>query len=169
VRQPESARGVPWFALYVAVIGVFVWVSSRRLPPLVASHFGAAGVPNGYMTRTVYAAFMLAFVIALPAFMVAVGWYALGRAGARLNVPNRDYWLAPERRAATVAGLRTGILWFGVLLVTFLGYVHGLVVQANELVPPRLSQPWFIGGFVAFFVLLFIALGSFRRRFRAPG
>ena len=169
MNDQVPGRGEKIFARYVACAAGFVWFSSRRLPLLVASHFGAAGIPNGFMTRASYTAFMLAFVIGLPVVLVLVSSYALKNAGARLNLPNRDYWLAPERAGVTVAFIRAGILWIGVLLITFLGYVHWLVVLANEIQPPQLSQPWFIGGLVGFFVVLLMALGRFRRRFRRAG
>lgn len=162
----QNGKGAGLFALYVACAAVFVWFTSVGLPPLVASHFGAGGAANGFMARNFYARFMLAFVIGLPGFLVLVAWYAVGSDKARLNLPNRDYWLAPERRAATVASLRAGILWFGVLLVAFLCYAHALVVVANGVQPPRLPQSWFIGGLVIFFVVLIIAVRTFLRRFR---
>jgi hypothetical protein len=162
----QNGKGAGLFALYIACATVFVWLTSMGLPPLVASHFGFGGAANGFMTRSFYTRFMVAFVIGLPAFMVLVTWYAVGNAKARLNLPNRDYWLVPERRAATVAFLRAGILWFGVLLVTFLCYAHELVVLANTVQPPQLPESWFIGGLVVFFVVLFIAVRAFLHRFR---
>ena len=162
----NSGKGLRLFALYIACGAVFIWLSSMRLPPLVASHFGASGLANGFMTRADYIVFMVAFVIGLPAFVVLVTWFAVGNAKARLNLPNRDYWLAPERRGGTVAFLRNGILWFGILLVSFLCYAHALVVLANRIQPPRLANSWFIGGLVAFFIVLFIAVRKFLGRFR---
>jgi hypothetical protein len=50
--------------------------------------------------------------------------------------------------------------------VTFLCYAHELVVLANEVQPPELSESWFIGGLVTFFLVLFAALRAFLRRFR---
>src|ERR1700704_380948 len=162
----NSGNGLRLFALYIACGAVFIWLSSMRLPPLVASHFGASGLANGFMTRADYIVFMVAFVIGLPAFVVLVTWFAVGNAKARLNLPNRDYWLAPERRGGTVAFLRNGILWFCILPGSFLCYAHALVVLANGIQPPRLANSWFIGGLVAFFIVLFIAVRKFLGRFR---
>ncbi|HEX9472714.1 MAG TPA: hypothetical protein VF931_00900 [Steroidobacteraceae bacterium] len=162
----QNGKGAGLFALYVACAAVFVWFTSVGLPPLVASHFGAGGTANGFMARSSYTLFMLAFVIGLPGLMVLVAWHAVGNDKARINLPNRDYWLAPERRTATVAMLRAGIQWFGVLLVAFLCYAHALVVVANKVQPPQLPESWFIGGLVIFFVVLMIAVRAFLRRFR---
>ena len=162
----QTGNGSRLFALYVACAAAFVWVTSLRLPGLVASHFGASGDANGFMTRSFYMIFMVVFVIGLPALMVLVTWRAVGSAKARLSLPNRDYWLAPERRAETIAFLRVGVLWFGALLVTFLCYVHVLVVLANEAQPVHLAGSWFIGALVVYFVVLLVGVGMFLGRFR---
>ena len=49
-------------------------------------------------------------------------------------------FVAPERRAETVAYLREHLGRLCPLLVVFLCAVHGLVVRANESVPPRLLR-----------------------------
>ena len=157
-----------FFVLYVACAASFVWLTGLGMPVLVASHFRAAGVADGFMPRGVYIGFMVGFVIGLPTAMVLLTRHAMGRSNARINLPNRDYWLAPHRRAETVAVLQTGVLWFGVLLITFLCYVHWLVVRANATQPVHLAETWFFGGLVAFIIALLawlmVLLGRFRRR-----
>ena len=164
----ENGKGCLLFVLFVACAAVFVWHTSDSLPPLVASHFGTSGTANGYMPRTFYIRFMLAFVLGLPTIMTFVTWRALGSAKTRINLPNRDYWLAPERRAETIAFLRAGLLWFGVLLVAFLCFAHWLVVLANRTQPAHLVEPWFFGGLGVFVIAvclwLMLLLGHFRSR-----
>lgn len=156
------------FLLFIACAAVFVWHTSQELPPLVASHFGASGDANGFMPRDFYIRFMLAFVLGLPTLMTFVTWRALGGSKARINIPNRDYWLAPERRAETIAFLRAGLLWFGVLLLTFLCFAHWLVVLANQAQPAHLDATWFLGGLgvfaVALLVWLIMLMSHFRQR-----
>lgn len=158
------------FVLFVACAVAFVWHTSSGLPALVASHFGPSGAANGFMPHAFYVRFMIAFVIGLPTLMVFVTWQVLGGSKVRINLPNRNYWLAPERCAETIAFLRAGVIWFGGLLVTFLCYVHWLVIAANRVRPPHLAGPWLIGGLVAFLVLMLIwlkvLLGHFRARAR---
>jgi hypothetical protein len=154
------------FALLVTCVVAFVWFTSALLPGTVASHFGKAGVADGFMPHDFYVCFMLAFVIGLPVLLVLLTRLAIGNPKLRINVPNGDYWLAEERRADTVAFLKNGVLWFGVLLVVFLCYAHWLVVLANQAKPARLSEPWCIGGLIAFaaamIVWLVVLLGHFR-------
>ena len=77
---------------------------------------------------------------------------SLRKPNAGLRLPNRDYWLAPERQHETLEFLRQHMARFGSMLVVFLCYIHWLVVRANTLVPPRLPATWAIGGIVAFVV-----------------
>lgn len=154
------------FALFIACAAAFVLLTSMRLPALVASHFGGSGTANGFMPHGFYVCFMLGFVVGLPALMVGLTWLSISSPKARINLPNKDYWLAPERRAETIEFLRSGIVWFGTMLVAFLCYVHWLVILANEVHPARLANSWFIGGLVVFFVALFIWLKVFLGHFR---
>ena len=154
------------FMLFVACAAAFVWLTSMRLPSMVASHFAGSGTANGFMPRGIYAWFMLGLVVGLPALMIGLTWVSIANPKARINLPNKDYWLAPERRAETIEFLRAGILWFGFMLVAFLCYVHWLVVLANRVQPAQLANTWFIGGLVVFLAALLIWLKMFLGHFR---
>lgn len=146
----QRANATTVFLVLLIGAAAFIWFTSLGLPPRVASHFGAAGLANGFMPRTFYVRFMLGFVVVLPTVLVFLPAAGLRSPRARINLPNRDYWLAPARRAATLGVLRARLAYVGCLLVVFLSYVHWLVVRANALTPPHLSMPWFIGGLAAF-------------------
>lgn len=158
--------------VFVALLlagGFYVGLSASALPATVASHFDAAGRANGTMTHDSYRIFMLLFVVGLPALVVTLMSRAFRR-GERLNLPHRDYWLAPPRRQASLDYLVAHTQWFGSALVVFLCLVHRLVLRANALQPPRLPGPMF-GSTVAP-MLLFMALwiGALMLRFgRKPG
>lgn len=155
------------FAFLVGGAAVFVWVTSENLPLVVASHFTGTGQANGFMPHQVYVSFVLALLIGLPSLLISLTWWSLGSYRTRINLPNKDYWLAPERRASTIAYLRTSLLWFGVQLLVFLCYAHWLVILANGQQPPWLENSWLIGGLVSFLAALLVwlkvLLGHFNR------
>ncbi len=92
----------PLLLSLLGAAALFVWQTSRSLPPVVATHFGADGAANGFMTRTFYVRFMVAFVALLPWLVnVALAW-ALRMPNARINLPNRDHWLSGEQREQTI-------------------------------------------------------------------
>ena len=158
-------------ALLVACGAAFVWLTASSLPSVVASHFGVAGDANGFMPRGLYLRFTLGFVVGLPALLTIGSHLAIGSPRARINLPNRDYWLAPERRAETVSHLRAQLARFSAVLLAFLCYVHWLVVRANGIRPPRLSPPWINAGLVGFALFAIVWTRMLLRRFRSrpPG
>ena len=154
------------FALFVGCAAVFVWFTSEQLPSVVASHFAGSGTANGFMPHRAYLILMLTLVVGLPSLLIVLTWWSLGSSNARINLPNKDYWLAPERKTETVSYLRAGVLWFGTLLLAFLCYAHWLVVLANSHQPAKLENYWFIGGLVIFFATLLVWLKVFLGHFR---
>ncbi|MBS0380081.1 MAG: DUF1648 domain-containing protein [Proteobacteria bacterium] len=140
-RRPRNARGLaqPAFLMLVAAAVLLILGSSRYLPATVASHFGAGGNPNGSMSRNAYLSVMLALVAIVPLVMSVAPAHTLRNPDARINLPNRDYWLAPERREQTIQALLGQIRWFAAALLVFLCYTNVLVVRANALAPPHLN------------------------------
>lgn len=164
--RQRGASSVLLLLLLLACAAVFVWSTGRGLPRLVAAHFDIAGLPTGYMPRSFYLSLMLALVVGLPLILVVGSSSALRNANARLNVPNRSYWLAPQRRAETIQFMLRQFSYFALMLAAFLCYGHWLVVQANASIPPMLPSSKFTAGLVVFAALLLIWMWVFFARFR---
>jgi hypothetical protein len=154
-------------ALLVCGAGVFVWISSRALPDTVASHFATSGKATGFLPRAIYVRLTLTLVVVVPLAVNLLASLSLRNTNAAIKLPNRDYWLAPERRRESVDFVRRHIARFSRMLMVFGCYVHWLVVRANALTPPALSSPWFIAGLIAFLVSTLIWAAIFVGRFRA--
>src|SRR5690242_12009536 len=88
----------PAFLTGLAFAVLFILISSRELPPIVASHFGADGVANGFMSRYAYVSFMLAVTVVTPLLVVLLPRILREISPNLLNLPHREHWLAPERR-----------------------------------------------------------------------
>jgi len=146
----------------------FVLSTTASLPDRVASHFGAEGLANGYMTRKGYRWFMLFFTVGFP-LLIVLAIAGLPRLIPQYtNIPNRDYWLAPERRAQAFDFLTTHALWFGCLLVLFICSVHWRVVQANDQQPPQLANGPFLMSLGLFLAALVVWIIMLTRQFRVP-
>ncbi|HEY9104712.1 hypothetical protein [Chitinimonas sp.] len=140
--------------------------SAASLPELVADHFVAGGLANGYAAKVSYIHLMQALVIALPGLFGLLLPALLRLSGERIRLPNRDYWLAPPHYEATLAFLATGLRWLAVWQLLLLGYVHTLIVEANRLHPPRLAEGrfeigmlLFVGGLVVWLLLVLWRFG----------
>lgn len=136
----------PRFAFAALLVGavVLLFATAGALPDRIPTHFGAGGVPDAWMTRGGYLRFMLALAVGLPLVMAgAVGW--LPRLAPRLvNLPNRDHWLAPARRDATLAFLGRHACRLGCMIVLMVAGVHLLILRASASSPPRLDEGLFL-------------------------
>lgn len=163
MTAPLAALGI-----VLAAAAAFVVATSSSLPPTVASHFGVGGVANGFMTRPGYVTFMVGMMLGLAALFEGLPRLLRGLRTASFNLPNRDYWLAPERRDATLDDLQRRMRWLACAMLALLAYVHWLVVQANAIQPPVLPEQAFILGLAGFAVAVIAWIVAFLRRFRRP-
>jgi hypothetical protein len=151
-------------ALNAAVLAA----TSGQLPARVASQFNGQGFGASFMPHDAYLMLMTALALGLP-LLVALVLVAVPRAmPARLRVPSRDYWLAPERRGETLDTVTTAGLLIASLLAAFVIAVHLLVVQANHRAPPRIDMPTLY----TLVALLIVAILGWQfllwRRFQVP-
>jgi hypothetical protein len=170
-RRPEmdTNRDRRRFLVAMTCAAAFIVATSMVLPDRVAAHFAAGGAANGFLPRAAYIAFMLLVVVGLPTLMVLSTSAALARPGARINLPNADFWLAPERRQQTIAAIAAGMRQFGLLFVAFLCYAHVLVVRANRGPAIHLDEPAFYAGLAGFLLIVLWWVRAFLRRFRVRG
>ena len=154
--------------LFVISLGVAQALYFRaELPARVASHFDGAGRPNGWMTRDGLVLFQCILLLALGALFGFAGRLVAETPNGLINLPNKNYWLAPERRAESVAFLTGWLRWVGAGTLAFLMVVFQLSVQAN-LRRGRLDTPQFFTAMGIFLAGLAIAVVWLYRRFCAP-
>ena len=135
-----------------------------RLPDRIATHFDGAGHPNGWSSKDSFGIIM-AVILGLFLLPMLVTIAIVGKVPDHLiNLPRKDYWLAPERRAETISFINRQLLWMSVGFVAFGVYVNHLVIEANLVTPPRLSAN-FLWALVALLVALAIWLVRFIRSF----
>ncbi len=146
--------------LLLASLFISIAWSAQVLPPRLASHFDLHGMANGEMTRAGYLCFMAVFGIAIPAVLPLMCWALPYLPESMINMPNREFWLAPPQRPATSAYVFRHALWFSSLQLGLLIAIHLLVVQANRRVPPHLSNRiWLVLAiFLACIVVWIVAL-----------
>jgi hypothetical protein len=153
--------------LNVASLAQLGWYLPR-MPAAMATHYDAAGLPNGFMSPGtalgvhlfILGVLALAFVV-LPALL---GKFAVGL----INIPNRGYWLSTERKTASLAALRTRMEILGCAALTLMLVIGECSFRANLNPPPRLPT-WpllcSVGAFLSFLVVWMVSLV---RRFPRP-
>ncbi len=150
----------------LAAVALFIWFTGNGLPSHVAAHFDSAGNPDAFMSRGTYLALMSALAVGVPAVIALSGRWAASLPNELINLPNKDHWLAPARREASLAFVSAWLQWAAVGTAAFLGYVHWLVVRSNALTPPRLENTWLLGGLAVGGCALIAGLVVLYRRFR---
>jgi len=125
--------------LVVTVIALVAWgYSYNQMPERMASHFNAAGAPNGWMTKNQFFSLNV-ILIAVAAFSGFFPGRKIAKLPAsKINLPNKEYWLDPARREETVAYFQRWFAWFGCAILLLVVLVMQLVIESNRSPTPML-------------------------------
>jgi len=164
VDDPRLPRLLYFFLLFAGLLMATYYYP--QMPQRMASHFAADGHPNGWMLREPF--FLILFVVAASSAMVAffAPWQIAATQNARINLPNRDYWLAPERRDATMRYVAAMMGWFGCALLFVLISGIFLAMQANLAPGGRFNSEAMIAVLVGFLLFLLVWMVRFIRHFQ---
>jgi len=160
---------MPLFFVLLTASGLFVIGTSSTLPERVASHFARGGEANGWMPRETYVAFILIAALGVPFALVALLAWLPRAFTTAVNLPNRAYWFAAERREATFASFSSFAWIFGSMLAALMAGVHWAILRANARTPPRFPESAFLALLIGFGCVLAIWLAAWYLRFRRPG
>ena len=151
MRLPQVAVVV---ALAIAALQLTYYYP--QLPAVVASHFNAVGTPNAWQPKGAFVGLMC-FVYALFAIMAfAMPHIIASVPPALVNLPNKAYWLAPERREHTVRLIGDQMGWLGAFEIIFIVCVVQFAINANLPGSNGHLAPAFLG-IAAFFIVILLA------------
>jgi hypothetical protein len=80
-------------------------------------------------------------------------------------MPNKEYWMAPERRASTLAYFESFFAWYGCAFLLLLAFVMGLAMRANLNPSPQLPTGRTVAALGAFVLFNAVAIVAMYRRF----
>jgi hypothetical protein len=162
--KPLRTPIIPLVLLYLCFLGYWAW-SFSQLPERIATHFNLSGQPNGWMSRAANQWLVLLLSLFFPSFVVLLSYVARFVPGI-VNVPHREYWLAPERRIETSNYLVRLSLWFACLAVWFVMGIEYSIVQANQQSLPHLSNSMLLLVVGPFLIGTVVWAGVLLRHFR---
>ncbi len=96
-------------AILYLLIGVFlaqIVYYYPNLPETVASHFNGLGKPDGWMTKQNFVIFESVLLLIIIFEFTLLPFVIEKMPNSLINLPNKDYWLATERREATLGVIR---------------------------------------------------------------
>lgn len=159
MRKALSALILAHVALGLAVAATY-----ERLPDRVATHFDSAGVPDGWESRPVYATYLLVAAALISGLCAGPTYLTRHLPDSLINIPNREHWLAPGRRAEAhdriaALGLAIAAATTGLFIA-----LHLLTVRANGLTPPRQAPAEGVGLVAAYLAILGCVIYGFSVR-----
>jgi hypothetical protein len=140
------------YSLLVAAGLLYFSFLYPQLPDPMASHFNASGVAPARMPKSGFF-FLFALVMvftSMPVFLVP--WQIATKSNDKINLPNKEYWLAPERRSETMRYLAIQVGWFGCALLAMLLCGFYFAVSANLKADHNFDSSSFYVAFAAFLV-----------------
>jgi uncharacterized membrane protein len=155
------------FLILLLAAALFINQTVGQLPARVAVHFDENGVASSFMDGVQYRRFILLFAVAVPVVLVAFMSSAYSRA-KDMKLPNREYWLAPQRIARTRSFLVAHGIWFGSLLIALMSFIHWLILNANRRQPPTLSNQALFLGLLLLLGCMVAWVGTLMVAFRRP-
>lgn len=140
------------------------WAHRARLPDPMPVHFDLHGMADGWLPRDLacWHHSVIALLISLPLLLIMTLLHSTPTRW--INLPNRDYWLADQRRGATLRTLKTLLVW---LLAASHALLIGLWTLARQqgLTPelPVGRSLWIL--LAAFLGFILVATTFLHRRF----
>jgi uncharacterized membrane protein len=142
--------------IFILLIVFFVlqcYFYYSQLPDPLATNFDAAGEANGWSSKSAFIAVYILMVAIFAATFLLLPRYVCRIPTAYVSMPNKEYWLAPERREDTFAFLSYQMLVIGNATMVFLICIIQLVIEANVSGTYRLAPGlmWILlGGYLLF-------------------
>jgi len=159
----------PWIVMVglLFVGAAHIGWSYAQLPDKVASHFDGTGNPNDWSTKEQFAMYYGVVLVAVAAVFGGIAWLIGHIPPSLVNLPNRQYWLAPERQKQTIRIVSRDLIWFANATILFMIVIMQLIVHANLNPPPELQSGFWIA-FGAYMIFVAAWLIGLYWRFRLP-
>jgi hypothetical protein len=125
-----------------------------QLPAVIAGHFNAAGMPNSWEPKSVFFTIICIVYVIFAALAWAMPQLITSLPPELVHLPNKAYWLAPQRREQTAHLLGDQLTWLGVLEIGFIVCVVQLAINANLTTPPSRLGPALLFALGAFAIVL---------------
>ena len=129
-----------------------------QFPDVVQSHFNSQGAPNGWQTKAVFFSIFLGVTVLAAIMAFAIPAIIRSIPTEIINLPNKNYWLNLEHRAASFEFLNAWFAWLGCAIFLVIIFTFDYAVQSNLHPDHRPNPAHFIYVLVAFLAFTFISI-----------
>ena len=133
------------------------------LPAFVASHFGPNGAPNATMPRESFILLNFGVVGLLTALFLGISTLMGSLRAESINLPDKEHWMAPERRQDTVDFLAGYFPWFGSATLLLMLDMFRQVFRFNLGLAKTLEHPF--ASLCVYLLAVLAWMAGFFRRF----
>jgi uncharacterized membrane protein len=139
-----------------------------QLPERVAIHFGNGGFPDSWASNEVNLAISVFMYVFLAIMFIAIPSTLKYIPLRFISFPNREYWLAEERKESTIKQIGGLFNMYGAALMIFFLVLGHFVFRANISDPVVLNEGavWVSAALLLVFTIVWLFV--LFRRFRLP-
>ena len=150
--------------ILASVVQIFYYYP--QLPEVIASHFNSTGTANGWQPKRAFfglysgvLVFLVSIFLGLPPFLDRVP-------NSLINLPRKEYWLAPKRRAETFSFINAQMLIYGNATLAFILVVFQLALQTNLRPQKQLASTTMLPILGAYILFSLVWTVRFIRKFK---
>lgn len=135
----------------VAQIGFYY----PNLPERMASHFNLAGEADGWTSKDGYVVFEAIILLIILSEFTLLPLLIEKSPDSLINLPNKEYWLAPARRAETFRVMKNYFEWLAVGLLGLFIAINQTTFEANvnQTNMPATTMWLILGAFLAYVIV----------------
>lgn len=155
---------------FLAMTGIITawqlaWLGPQ-LPDPVASHFGPNGNADGWSPRGSFMAMHFFLQLGMAGLLTLIANTTPWLPDTLVNLPNKEYWLHPDRRDAAMAKSGGILIFIAGVTSLFLSHVFHLVYQTNIQNNGQLATISILPPLIGYFLILGLVVWYTFRAFR---
>jgi uncharacterized membrane protein len=158
--------------IFYVIVLLFCIFETARLwniaPTQMAAHFNVQGDPDRFVAKPEFFWFQVQTMLVVVGVSLLLQILSLFIPVNLINMPNREYWLAPERREETLDRINSfGPAMFGVVLLVIQAGFE-VSVQTNLQMPIHFNAQLMTSVMIVSLVVIGVMLAWLVMSFRVP-
>lgn len=155
-----------YITLLTGVAGIFYFY--QYLPDTIAVHFGFSGEADRTSGREVFIYINLSVFMFIFGVFFLIDWLMPKLPESSFNLPNKKYWLAPERKEETLKMNSAILYWIGGLTNLFLFLMVYSIYESNIPKTPQLSSGFWLYMLLYLVAIFYVVYKMYKRFNKIP-